>query len=1012
MNADAADNHPKTARHWRGLDELAQTPAFRAAVEREFPAGASEWDDGPSRRRFLQLMAGSLALAGIGGTAGCTRQPTEHILPYVKQPEKLIPGIPQRYATAMPHFGGFVRGVLVESHEGRPTKIEGNPDHPASPGGATDVFTQAAILDLYDPDRAQNVRRGGEISSWDTFYAELAPLLAVQTAKGGAGLRILTEAVTSPTVAAQLDALLKRYPQARWHQHEPWDRARVHEGARWTFNEAVETHPDFRRAKVILALDSDFLFAHPDSLRYARDFAAARRVHLENGVDPASADCCRLHVAEPTPTITGAMADHRLPILASNVEHFAQVFAVVLTGKMSPDDLAASTLFSEDFVPHKTWLLAAARDLLAHPGESVVLAGEHQPPAVHRHVHEINLALGNVGRTITYAPPAGSTAARPLAELTADLRARSVDLLILLGGNPVYTAPAELGFADAIRRADRCVGLGTHFDETAALCHWHLPQTHFLETWQDGRAFDGTVSIGQPLIEPLYPNARSAAQVLDVLLANHPPRLPYDLHRDHWRTVQANVGGEDDAGFERWWRRAVHDGFVADSALPRRALTESEQASVPIDWNRSTTAGRDTLELTLAPDPTVWDGRFTNNPWLQETPKPISKLTWDNAALVSPALAARLGLANEDVVELAAEGGRTVRAPVWITPGQAENSVALSLGYGREGAGRVGDGQGVNAYRLRTSAAPGFAAGLQIRKVPGARWPLAATQQHHALAGREVFRETTLAEFRQRPAAVHGQTADPGSRDTLYPDDHPYPGHAWGMVIDLNVCLGCNACTVACQAENNVPVVGKGEVIRNREMHWIRVDTYFTGDPAAPAFGHQPVPCMHCENAPCEVVCPVEATLHSPEGLNEQVYNRCIGTRYCSNNCPYKVRRFNFLQWADNTTLQYKLQRNPDVTVRSRGVMEKCTYCVQRIQEVKINAQREDNRPIRDGEIVTACQQACPTEAIVFGDLNDQQSRVAKLRAQPHNFGMLSELGTRPRTTYLVKITNPNTANA
>ncbi len=563
-----------------------------------------------------------------------------------------------------------------------------------------------------------------------------------------------------------------------------------------------------------------------------------------------------------------------------------------------------------------------------------------------------------------------------------------------------------------MRRAKRCVQLALAYNETSQLCHWHIPQAHFLESWSDARAFDGTASVVQPLIEPLY-QGRTPHELLDALALEQTTRGSYDIVRAHW---QASYGADD---FEKAWRKTIHDGLQAKRQLPvplpMRTLLQARLADTtaytPVGTYPSRAfdgpAAPGTLELVFRPDPAVWDGRFANNGWLQELPKPITKLTWDNAALVSPKLAERLHLANEDVIELAFRG-RSVHAPVWIVPGQAENSVTLTLGYGRTAAGGVGTGQGVNAYALRTSDTMSFGSGLEVRKIEKVKWQLATTQSHQSLAGRDVYRIGTLAEFRQKPEFAPEKSEEPKTDDTLYPPDHTYPGYAWGMSIDLNTCIGCNACVVACQSENNIPIVGKGEVINGREMHWIRVDGYFGGsDLDHPEFYHQPVPCMHCENAPCEVVCPVEATVHSPEGLNEQVYNRCIGTRYCSNNCPYKVRRFNFLQWADNTHLTIKMQRNPDVSVRSRGVMEKCTFCVQRINEVKINAEKEDRR-VRDYEIQTACQQTCPTEAIVFGDINDPGSRVSRLKKRTRNYGMLAELGTRPRTTYLARITNPN----
>ena len=1005
--------------YWRSLEAAAATPEFNEWLHREFPAGASEWTDAPSRRQFLKIMAASFALAGV---TACTRQPIEKIVPYVKQPEELLPGIPLFYATAMT-LGGFATGLIVESHEGRPTKIEGNPDHPMSLGAASAIH-QASILELYDPDRARTVQRAGETSSWEEFLADLVPVLAEQNAKGGSGLRILTQTVTSPTMAAQIDALLKQHPQAKWHQYEPWNRDAVrtrpeplpqdedepgnHDAVRPpTEMSALELHYDFEKARVIVSLDSDFLSTQPASLAYARQFSRARRVATD-AADPAHAEMPRLYVTEPTPSITGSMADHRLACSASGIVALAQDLIAGLAGNAGNVGQG----------PRADWLQKAARDLRANPGACLVIAGEGQPRAVHDRAFQLNQLLGNIGLTVSFrrcaeARVVAQTAS--LKELVDAMRAGEVDLLVQFGGNPVYDAPADFDFATAMGKVRCNVQIGLFYNETSQYCQWHVPQTHYLEGWGDARAFDGTVSIIQPLIEPLY-QSRTVYELLDALVLKQSTRSSYDIVRAQYPepsapTTQAGTDTAEGhsapppppANLEKYWRKIVHDGLDPSSVFPvvpaGRGGIAPPIPPLPADFSG--------IEIVFKPDPTVWDGRFANNGWLQELPKPLTKLTWDNAALLSPKLAARLNVQNEDVVELTFQG-RTVHAPVWVMPGQAENSVTLHLGYGRTSAGHVGTGQGVNAYLLRTSDSMGFGSGLQVRKVEKAVWRLASAQPHHSLEGRDVYRTGNLDEYRQHPDFAPAESEDPGkSNDTLYPPDHTYPGYAWGMAIDLNTCIGCNACVVACQSENNIPIVGKGEVINGREMHWIRVDGYYRGDLDNPEMYHQPVPCMHCENAPCEVVCPVAATVHSPEGLNEQVYNRCVGTRYCSNNCPYKVRRFNFLQWPDNVTLQAKMQRNPDVSVRSRGVMEKCTYCVQRINEVKITSQKE-NRSVRDGEIVPACQQTCPTEAIVFGDINDPNSRVSRLKKQPRNFGMLADLNTRPRTTYLAHLSNPN----
>lgn len=981
--------------YWRSLEELAATDEFREFLDREFPRQAAVWSDPLSRRRFLQLMGASLALAGL---SACTPQPAEKIVPYVRAPEEIIPGKPLFFATAVLR-GGMATGVLVESHMGRPTKVEGNPQHPASLG-ATDAFAQASVLTLYDPDRSQVVMNLGQISTWEAFLGTMRTAMALQRITHGAGLRILTETVTSPTLAQQLRTLLSEFPQAKWHQYEPAGRDHVTAGASLAFGEYVETQYRFDHAEVILALDADFLFSFPGSVRYAREFATQRKVHLQD------AAMNRLYAVESTPTITGAMADHRLPLRASAIEHVAREVAARLgvRGISRAEAEGGSEQSAHATIPEH-WLAAVVRDLQQHRGSSLVVVGEGQPPVVHALGHAINHALGNVGTTVIYTAP---VVAQPLdqgaslRDLVADMEAGRVEILVILGGNPVFTAPADLHFAEHLARVNLRVHLSLYDDETSALCHWHLPATHDLESWSDARAYDGTVTILQPLIAPLY-GGKSAHEVLAALMGQ-PERGSHDIVRDYWKSQHP---GDD---FELFWRTSLHDGLIAGTAFPAKSV----RLQAPNSWEQAASGqaasqlppsgSRSSLEIVFRPDPTIWDGCFANNGWLQELPKPLTKLTWDNAALVSPATAERLGLANEQVVELRYRE-RTVRAPIWIMPGQADEVVTVHLGYGRTRAGRVGTGTGFNAYAIRTSTAPWFATGLDIRTT-AEQYALSCTQHHHSIEGRHLVRSGTLASYQEHPHFVHDMVHEPSPDVTLYPP-YTYSGYAWGMAIDMNACIGCGACVTACQAENNIPIVGKDQVAVGREMHWLRIDRYYKGALENPETYHQPVPCMHCENAPCELVCPVGATVHSDEGLNDMVYNRCVGTRYCSNNCPYKVRRFNFLQYADYHTPSLKLLYNPDVTVRSRGVMEKCTYCVQRINAARIEAKKAD-RQIRDGEVVTACQQACPTEAIVFGNINDPNSRVSRLKAAPLHYALLTELNTRPRTTYLARLRNPN----
>jgi molybdopterin-containing oxidoreductase family iron-sulfur binding subunit len=815
------------------------------------------------------------------------------------------------------------------------------------------------------------------------FVSDMSTALEAQRVKRGSGLRILSETVTSPTLAYQFQSLRDIFPELTWHQYEPVTQEAARAGTQLAFGQALNPVYHFDRADVILTLDADVFHAFPGALHYARDFAAKRRVRA------GQSQMNRLYSVESTPTLTGAMADHRLPLRATEVAAFTHSLAQAIGVLDRSQDGA-------DHAPSTPWRQALADDLTQHRGKCLIIPGEPQPAEVHALVHLMNHALGNVGHTVVYTQPVEAhptQAVRSLAKLVDAINAGKVEILVILGGNPVYTAPADLDSAPPLAKVKLRVHLSLYDNETSELCHWHLPAAHDLEAWGDSRAYDGSVSLSQPLIEPLY-GGKSAHELLATLMGDV-SRKGGDIIKDYWQRQH----GED--GFTPFWRQTLHDGVMSKTAFPPVEVAPQRFRPATV-----TPPDPEAIELLFRPDPTVWDGRFANNGWLQELPKPLSKLTWDNAALMSPAMAERLGLRNEDEVELRYQG-QLVKAPVWLLPGHADGAVTLHLGYGRWRAGRAGTGAGFNANRLRTSRAPWFGTGLEIRRT-GKRYTLATTQHHHDMEGRHLVREATLAHFQDHPHFVHDLAHDPPSDLSLFPP-HPYDGYAWGMAVDLNACIGCNACTIACQSENNIPIVGKTEVQRGREMHWLRIDRYYSGSLENPSTYHQPVMCMQCENAPCEVVCPVAATSHSDEGLNDMVYNRCVGTRYCSNNCPYKVRRFNFFHYADYDTPSLKLMRNPDVTVRSRGVMEKCTYCVQRINASRIQAKLED-RPIRDGEIVTACQATCPTDAIVFGNINDPNSRVAKLKGNPLNYGLLTELNTRPRTSYLAKLWNPNPA--
>jgi molybdopterin-containing oxidoreductase family iron-sulfur binding subunit len=992
--------------YWRSLEELSGTPKFQHFLHREFPENATEMADPESRRHFLKLMGASLALAGV---SGCAIRPPEQIAPWVKSPENIVPGRPQFYATSMV-FGGLATGLIVESHAGRPTKIEGNPDHPASLG-STDIFAQAAMLNLYDPDRSQTVLQATENDNYvsytyDDFLATLTTEMQRLRPKKGAGLRILTEAICSPSLAGQIKELTAAFPETKWHRYEPIAKDSSKAGAKLAFGEGLDPVYHFDKADVILSLEADFLACgSPGRTADERAYAARR--------EPKAGFMNRLYVAEGAYTNTGAAADHRLALKPSAIVDLA----LAIAAGVGVEGAVAPTLPEEE----GKWVAAVAKDLKAHKGKALVLVGEAQPAYVHALGIAINQALGSIGPdgTVSYIDPIEAEPVEhfgSLAELAKDIEAGKVETLLIFGGNPGYTAPIDLGidqapeeikakgadgltkFARLLKKVPLSIRLGLHFDETSTVCNWHIPETHFLETWGDARAFDGTASVVQPLIAPLY-NGKSASEILSVMMGDF-GRSPLKVVQDYWKGQ-----GKTDAD----WRKAIHDGKFADSASKPKTPTVKPLAS----FGPRPTVAKGEFEILFRPDPTIWDGRFANNGWLQELPKPITKLTWDNAALISLKTAEKLKLVAADgkdngrVVELSYKG-RKLSVPVFFVPGQAEDTVVLHLGYGRPMAGRVGTGIGFNAYALRTSDAPWGGPGVEIQ-VTDATYPLASTQMHRYVEGRNLYRASSLTRFLEDPKVFEDE-----AHESLVEGEWKYDSYKWGMAIDLNACTGCNACVISCQAENNIPVIGKEQIMAGRNMQWMEIDTYFRGEKELdnPDVFFQPRACMHCENAPCELVCPVAATVHDSEGLNVMVYNRCVGTRYCGNNCPYKVRHFNFLNYSEIATPSMRspslqLLNNPDVTVRTRGVMEKCTYCVQKISGARINA-KEKNTKIKDGDVITACQSACPAQAIHFGDLNDEKSKISQIKKSERNYAMLGDLNTRPRTTYLGKIRNLN----
>ncbi len=954
--------------------------------------GESEAPDGISRRAMLELCGASIALASA---TGCDQNRRDKLLPYNVPPRDLTPGIPVRYATSLV-MDGCATGVLVRVNDGRPSKVEGNPDHPASLG-ATGVFEEAAVLGLYDPQRARGIRRRDEPAP----RAELTRLLTQDRPDRGAGLRLLLEPTSSPLLASLLDRVGRRFPEARVTFYSPARSDAGARGAQLAFGRPAQAHHDLRRAEVILALDSDFLGSGPFNLRHARDFSERRHI-------PApGAPMSRLYAVESMPSPTGSLADHRFQRRSSDVHG---VLAAVtselanLPGVALPVPKAAlqAALAPSAAREPRPLMAAIARDLARHPGAAVVIPGEWQSPETHALAHLCNAMLRAEGLVTLIDPTLVALGAREqdLPALARELDAGRVDTLVILEGNPAYTAPAELGLGRLIARVATSVYLGSHANETAGSSQWLVPSRHPFESWGDARAHDGTISLVQALIEPLHEGS-TPPEIL-ALVAGEPRPDARALLRELWR------GRVPDRDFEAFWRDTLKLGLVFGSGSPALVLPLQASALLPALAARAPSAPG--IEIDIRPDPRVYDGRFANNAWLQELPKPLTKLTWDNAALMGPALAARLGVRDEDRVRLSL-GARSVDAPVLIVPGHADEAVTVHLGYGRRGEERVARNVGFDAYRLRTSTAPSGAVGLQIAKLGGPRHPLARTQGHFSLEGRPIALRATADEYARNPDFT---AEEKKPLPSLLP---PLPGSGaggppqWAMTIDLGLCSGCGACEQACQAENNIFVVGKEGVLRSREMHWLRIDTYHEGPPEAPRVIHEPMLCQHCELAPCEYVCPVNATVHGPDGLNEMVYNRCIGTRFCSNNCPYKVRRFNWYDWKDEVPANQglvRLQRNPEVTVRERGVMEKCTFCVQRLKSAEIRARIDGNRLIRQGEVTTACAQACPTRAIQFDSLHNTGSEMVRWRNEPRNFAVLHELNTRPRVNYLARIDNPN----
>ncbi len=1036
--------HPETGpKYWRSLDEVAETPEFRKWLEQEFPVGASEFEDGVSRRNFVKIMASSFALAGLGVT-GC-RRPVENIVPFTRMPDGYVHGVARYYATAMPNRVGAIP-LLVKSHEGRPVKVEGNAEHPDS-NGSTNTWAQASILNLYDVDRARRFTRGGSTIPKQTAVNLLSQAGQRFAGNGGAGLAFLMEPSSSPSRQRVQDFVAGKLPQAKWYSYDPVD-ADVHfRAASAAVGRSVHPYFKFEEAAIVVSLDCDFLGSEEDNRRYITGFSKARK--LEKPTDQMN----RLYIVEPLMTITGANADHRLRATGSAVaEKAAQLANAVLSNEQPADK----------------WIAECANDLkdAANRGRVLVVAGHRQPQAVHVLAYAMTEALGGFGKTILFQE-ASERREGTINQLADALNAGQVDTLVITGGNPIYTAPADLNWGTTQRKAREIIRLGYYEDETFAVSDLHLAEAHYLESWGDARTTDGTYVPIQPLIEPLY-NGLTELEVI-ARVGGASLTSPHEIVRDTFKSLVTDFS-------ENAWKQLLHDGFLKGTAAPAIIPQVNEQTRTQAlqSATKVTAIAKGAVEVIFYRDYSVDDGRYANNGWLQEMPDPITKVTWDSLILVSHDTAVALGFKMEDFMYgtdpllqrdhprgvptgRVTVNGKEIVGPLWIQPGLADNVVALALGYGRKNLGRIANDIGFNAYALRTSSAPYFATDGKVSAAGGYQ-PVSCVQHHWAMEGRPVVREANYKQYQEHPKFARALNMEaPPVVSSLYPNplqrekDNSRVVHQWGMSIDLTSCVSCQACVIACQSENNVPIVGKQQVYRQREMHWLRLDRYYSGSLNDPQVAYQPMLCQHCEAAPCENVCPVNATVHDEEGLNLMVYNRCVGTRYCSNNCPYKVRRFNFFDyhkrslkdlngpfyttpllkktddewdvakwftnrdrhWRDEEEWELlKLVKNPDVTVRMRGVMEKCSFCIQRIEGAKIaqkvKAGASDNVEVPDGTIKTACQQACPAEAIVFGNIRDPNSRVSKLKALDRDYQVLDYLYTRPRLTYLAKVRNPN----
>jgi MoCo/4Fe-4S cofactor protein with predicted Tat translocation signal len=990
--------------YWRSLNELANNEEYRKFVDREFPENADELKDGYSRRNFLQVMGASIALAGF---AAC-RKPFTKIVPFTTMPEYMVAGKQVYYATSIPQ-NGYVSGLLVETNAGRPTKIEGNELHPSS-NGKTNIQQQASILNLYDPDRSRGIRHNGDSSDWSSFISAASAELTSDK-----NIVVITENHASITVERQKQEFLRRFPSARWVSYEAYGEENQLLGSQLAFGRKLRVSPDLSKARVIVSLDADFMGPQADNVRNIQGYTAGR------SITSTSDDINRLYIVESQYSLTGSNADHRLRLKSGDIKPFLFALAASLSG--SYRELSAFAGYSNAFSQHE-WIAVLTEELRSNAGQSIVMAGTEHDAQTHAAVAALNTALGNAGSTVNYIelPTADAQNQHDLfSAVVRDMHAGEVDAVVMLGTNPVFTTPADLDFKGALSKVAFSVHLANHFDETSSLVTWHVNRAHFLEYWGDGYDYHGVRSVIQPMILPLF-DGKSEIEVLGAILSGAAINAAEEV-KNTWRTL---ISGD----FETRWQELLHDGIQPGSSfnVVNPGISAGFATAINASFSDVSVSEANTIEVVLRQDPKILDGRHANNGWLQELPDPISKITWDNVAYLSPTTARELGIGTRKFGQTAVDvvrvevGGRSLELAAWVIPGHADKSVTIFTGYGRS-VGRVGAGTGVNAFLLASSA-EGFKFADAKVSVTGKSYEIATTQDHHSMEGRPLVREASLSEYREDPRFAADMVYVPGRKPgqehaiSLFNSQTAVEGQPqWGMAIDLSTCIGCGVCTIACQSENNIPVIGKDQVRRGREMHWIRTDRYFSGDvDGNPQIVHQPIPCQHCELAPCEQVCPVAATTHSDDGLNQMTYNRCIGTRYCANNCPFKVRRFNFFNYPIEFLTQgddpevIQMAMNPDVSIRFRGVIEKCSFCVQRISRAKIETKiaTGNSRKPADGTVKTACQQACPANAISFGDLTDNNSKVAVTKRNERNYLLLEELNIRPRTSYLAKIRNPH----